>query len=81
MEEFGITLRCAYCDHEQSPRVMSRASTKKYRTDVENWREIRGEDLLFFADETAARQAGHEPRKSRARPAEPAAAGSGAPRH
>ena len=78
MEEFHVTLRCAYCDHEQSPLVMSRASTKKYRTDVESWREIRAEDLLFFADETAARQSGHEPRKSRVRHHEPEAAGTGA---
>ena len=70
-EEFELTLRCAYCDHEQSPLVMSRSSTKKYRLDVNHWREIPSEHLLFFATETAARQAGHEPRKTRVRHSEP----------
>ncbi|MFQ5735063.1 MAG: hypothetical protein ACE5KM_24280 [Planctomycetaceae bacterium] len=67
LEEMGLTLRCAYCDHEQSPGVMSRASTKKYRTDVKNWREVRFDDLLFFANDDSARRAGHQPRKTATR--------------
>jgi len=58
------TLRCVYCDHEQQPQVVSRCSTKKYFTDVSSWRTIRPDDVIFFADEAAARDAGHQPRKT-----------------
>ena len=64
LEEMGLTLRCAFCDHEQTPAIISRASTKKYRSDPANWREVRFDYLLFFTDEDAARAAGHQPRKT-----------------
>lgn len=72
LEDFELTLRCAYCDWEQSPQVVSRASSKKYFTEVAGWREVREDDLLFFIDETAAKLAGHQPKKSAARPGTPA---------
>jgi len=65
LSDYQLTLRCAYCEHEQHPQVISRASSKKYRTDATNWREIPLEDLVIFADEAAAQKAGHEPRKTR----------------
>ena len=67
LDDFQLTLRCAFCDHEQEPEIVSRASTKKYLTDVNAWTTIKPEDVVFFADETAAKRAGHEARKSQPR--------------
>lgn len=64
LDEHQLTVRCVYCDHEQRPQIVSRASTRKYRTDTSNWKDIGPESLVLFSDEESARRCGHEPRKS-----------------
>jgi aspartate carbamoyltransferase catalytic subunit len=58
------TVRCAYCDHEHEPQVVSSARSKKYRLDVSNWKAIPQEDLALFESEAEALAAGHLPKKA-----------------
>jgi aspartate carbamoyltransferase catalytic subunit len=65
LDDQQLTVRCLYCDYEQNPQVISRTTTRKYLTNTSLISEIQPENLVLFADEEAARSAGHEPRKSR----------------
>jgi hypothetical protein len=70
VDEERLTLRCVYCDFERDARLVSRASTKKYTFDLPEWREIyeRSErDLIIFATEQDAIDAGHKLRRSKKR--------------
>ncbi len=60
-----LIARCAYCDHEQQPLVVSRLSTRRYTTDTTELDRIDPKDLILFADEKGARAAGHEPKKDK----------------
>jgi len=68
VDEHRLTIRCAYCDHEQQPQIISRASTRKYRTDISSWKEISSTDLVLFLNEEQARKAGHQPKKTKSKP-------------
>jgi aspartate carbamoyltransferase catalytic subunit len=71
VDEKPLTLRCQYCDFEYEPLVVSRASTKKYSTDLSEWRAIFDRtpgDLVLFSTEQDAIDAGHQARRSRRRP-------------
>ncbi len=59
-----VTLRCQYCDYEQMPQVVSRASTKKYTAKMTDWQRVPLDDLVLFVDEDQAIQAGHERKKT-----------------
>lgn len=67
VDEQNLVLRCVYCDVELAARVVSRASTKKYTLNLSEWREINERDLVAFADEQEALQAGHTLRRSKKR--------------
>ncbi len=64
LNEQQLTVRCAYCDHEQQPKIVSRSTTRKYRTDTANWKDIGPDSLVLFTDEDAAKRCGHQPRKT-----------------
>jgi aspartate carbamoyltransferase catalytic subunit len=69
--EKPLTIRCVYCDYEYEPQVISRASTRKYTTEIAEWRQIHQRnprDLVLFVSEQEAIDAGHELRRSRRRP-------------
>ena len=72
VDERDLTLRCAYCDYEQEVLVVSRASTHKYTTDVAHWRDIDSKDLVLFADEHDAVEAGYQAKKRQTRSAKSA---------
>ena len=57
-------LRCAYCDHEQQPGAVGRASTHKYTTQLADWRQIPAQDRVFFPSEAAAVEAGYQAKKA-----------------
>ena len=62
--------RCIYCDFEYEPRVVSRASTRKYITELAEWKQIyerNPRDLVLFMNEQEAIDAGHQQRRSRRR--------------
>lgn len=59
-----VTVRCQYCDYEQMPQVVSRASTKKYTAKMTDWQRVPLDDLVLFVDEDQAIQAGHERKKT-----------------
>lgn len=61
VDDQELTVRCAYCDFEQEPKVIARASTRKYHTETRRWKSIGQKNLVFFADEAQAREAGYEP--------------------
>lgn len=70
VDEQRLTLRCMYCDFERESAVISRASTKKYTFNLMEWREIydRNElDLVVFASEQDAINAGHSLRRTKKR--------------
>ena len=72
VNETLLTLRCAYCDLEYEPRIVSRSSKKKYTDDVSEWREIferTPQDLVLFASEQEAIDAGHQRRRGKKRSA------------
>ncbi|MGE0756327.1 MAG: hypothetical protein AB7F89_02580 [Pirellulaceae bacterium] len=74
VDESRLTLRCVYCDFECETRVVSRASTKKYTLELPEWREIydrNARDLVVFATEQDAIQAGHLLRRSKRRTGAP----------
>jgi len=71
VQEQPLAVRCVYCDYEYEPQIVSRASTRKYTTEIDEWREIHERtprDLLLFANEQAAVDAGHQLRRSKRRP-------------
>jgi len=71
VDEQPLTLRCVYCDFEYQPQIVSRASSKKYSTDVSEWSAIferTPTDLVLFGDEQEAIDAGHVLRRSKRRP-------------
>lgn len=71
VDEAPLTLRCAYCDLEYEPSIVSRSSTKKYTDDLTEWREIferTPQDLVLFASEQEAIDAGHLRRRGKKRP-------------
>lgn len=57
-------LRCAYCDHEQQPQAVGRASTHKYTTELATWQQIHTSDLVFFLNEQQALNAGYQLKKT-----------------
>jgi aspartate carbamoyltransferase catalytic subunit len=66
-----LTIRCVYCDFEYGPRIVSRASTRKYTQDLDEWKQIydrNSHDLVLFVNEQEAIDAGHELRRSKRRP-------------
>ena len=68
--EQPLTIRCVYCDFEYEPRIVSRASTRKYTSDIGEWRQIyekNARDLVLFVDEQEAIDAGHEVRRTKRR--------------
>ncbi len=72
VDEESLTIRCAYCDKEYQPRVVSRSSTRKYTSDTTEWSIVydrNPRDLVLFADEQEAIDAGHEKRRSKKRSA------------
>ncbi|MDP6467246.1 MAG: hypothetical protein QF918_05885 [Pirellulaceae bacterium] len=72
VNETPLTLRCAYCDLEYEPRIVSRSSKKKYTDDVSEWRGIyerTPRDLVLFASEQEAIDAGHQRRRGKKRSA------------
>lgn len=71
VDDKPLTLRCQYCDYEYEPLVVSRTSTKKYSMDLSEWRAIyerSPNDLVLFATEQEAIDAGHQARRSRRKP-------------
>jgi hypothetical protein len=71
VDEDRCTLRCVYCDFEREPKIVSRASTKKYSHDLHEWREIlerSPHDLVLFSNEQEAIDAGHQQRRTKKRP-------------
>lgn len=71
VDDEPLTVRCVYCDYEYVPRLISRASTKKYTSDLVEWEDIYNKtprDLVLFADEQEAIDAGHQRRRSKKRP-------------
>ena len=70
VDEDRGTLRCMYCDFEREPKIVSRASTKKYSHELHEWRDILDRtphDLVFFSNEQEAIDAGHQQRRSKKR--------------
>jgi aspartate carbamoyltransferase catalytic subunit len=57
------TVRCAYCDYEQEPKVISSARSKRYRLDVSSWKSISADDLALFESEAQALAAGYQAKK------------------
>jgi len=79
VNEKPLTLRCAFCDLEYEPSIVSRSSTKKYSDDLSQWREIYDRtprDLVLFASEQEAIDAGHQRRRGKKRPPPPKVAGT-----
>ena len=71
VDEERVTLRCVYCDFEREPRIVSRASTKKYSHELHEWRNIlerTPHDLVLFSTEQEAIDAGYQLRRSKKRP-------------
>jgi len=64
IEAHPLTLRCVYCDHEQTPQVVSRNSTRKYTLGTDDWQRVPLEDLVLFANEDEARRAEHQRKKT-----------------
>lgn len=74
VNEKPLTLRCAYCDLEYEPSIVSRSSKKKYSDDLSEWREIYDRtprDLVLFVSEQEAIDAGHQRRRGKKRPVAP----------
>jgi aspartate carbamoyltransferase catalytic subunit len=70
VSETPLTLRCVYCDLEYEPSIVSRSSTKKYFDELSEWREIYDrtpQDLVLFASEQEAIDAGHQRRRGKKR--------------
>lgn len=70
VDEERVTLRCVYCDFEREPKIVSRASTKKYSHDLHEWRDVFDRtplDLVLFCNEQEAIDAGHQQRRSKKR--------------
>jgi aspartate carbamoyltransferase catalytic subunit len=68
--EKPLTVRCVYCDFEYEPRLVSRASTKKYTAELNEWQEIYDRtprDLVLFVNEQEAIDAGHQLRRTKKR--------------
>jgi aspartate carbamoyltransferase catalytic subunit len=56
-----LLVRCHYCDHEATVACVGRADRKKYDTHASRVGSIPAEELVLFASESAAREAGFEP--------------------
>lgn len=71
VDEERATLRCVYCDFEREPKIVSRASTKKFSQELPDWQSIferSPHDLVLFTNEQEAIDAGHQQRRSKKRP-------------
>ena len=62
VEDQQLVSRCTYCEHESIPAFVGRASTKKYEPNQMRWESV-PDDVMLFADETAAIAAGFTPYK------------------
>ena len=70
VDEKPLTVRCVYCDYEYEPSHLSRASTKKYTSELGEWLGIyerTPQDLVLFGNEQEAIDAGHQIRRSKKR--------------
>lgn len=72
VDEDTLTIRCMYCDKEYEPQIVSRRSTRKYTFEVSEWSSIykrNQRDLVLFANEQEAIDAGHQQRRTKKRTA------------
>ena len=82
VDQLPLTIRCIYCDYEFEPSIVSRASTKKYTSELGEWRTIYARtprDLVLFLSEQEAIDAGHQLRRTGKR--SPSSKGSGGSTH
>jgi aspartate carbamoyltransferase catalytic subunit len=71
VDEDRVTLRCVYCDFEREPKIVSRASTKKFSHELNEWHDIlerSPQDPVLFSNEQEAMDAGHQQRRTKKRP-------------
>jgi hypothetical protein len=58
------TLRCAFCDVEQTPHAIGSRSSQKYSVELSDRSEVDPDDRIFFTDEAQAIAAGYSLRKA-----------------
>jgi aspartate carbamoyltransferase catalytic subunit len=56
-----VTLRCIYCEHNYAPHCYGDVATRRYTTDLAELDTVYSDQIVFFADETQAREAGFKP--------------------
>jgi aspartate carbamoyltransferase catalytic subunit len=55
------SLRCVYCENNYAPQCYGDVATRRYTTDLAELDTVYSDQIVFFADETQAHEAGFKP--------------------